>query len=272
MTVPHIFCIIPAFNEEANIGVLLGMLGAQQWRGRAFHVLVVDDGSTDRTAAIAAGHANTEVLRHATNLGCREAFLTGFRRALALAGDDDVVVTMEADTTSDLAVLEAMVSRVEGGADVVLASCYAPGGSVEGASPHRVILRACANWLPRACWPRPGIHTFSSFYRAFRARALRRAFLLYGDRLLEDQHFVSVVGMLLKLSLLPELRIEEVPMVLRCQERRGASKMRILRTTRGYLRFLTRERLITRRLQRLLLPASWCREATLAAREPRRPR
>ena len=80
--------VIPAFNEEANIGPVLDetqrVLSAAPEVG-AFEILVVDDGSTDATAARAeehaAGHGNVRVLRHGENRGIGAALKTGFAAA-----------------------------------------------------------------------------------------------------------------------------------------------------------------------------------------------
>ena len=56
---PHISVIIPARDEEANIGACLGSLLAQDYPDDRLHVLVVDDHSADHTAAIVEGLART---------------------------------------------------------------------------------------------------------------------------------------------------------------------------------------------------------------------
>ncbi len=81
--------------------------------------------------------------------------------------------------------------------------------------------------MPRVC-------TYSSFYRVYRAPFLEYALRSYGVRLIEERGFVCVVEMLLKFGLL-NARISEVPLRLDGQRRKGASKMKVLRTIRGYV-------------------------------------
>ncbi len=77
--------LIPAFNEEAAVGAVVK--GALKHAGR---VLVVDDGSSDRTGETAAA-AGAEVIRHPVNRGKGGALRTGLR-ALAERGSDPVIV------------------------------------------------------------------------------------------------------------------------------------------------------------------------------------
>ncbi len=77
--------LIPAFNEEAAVGAVVK--GALKYAGR---VLVVDDGSSDRTGRAAAA-AGAEVIRHPENRGKGGALRTGLR-ALAGRGSDPVIV------------------------------------------------------------------------------------------------------------------------------------------------------------------------------------
>ena len=238
--------VVPAYNEVQNIDALLrGMAVKLEDLRRPAHIVIVDDGSRDGTGARAEAYANklsVEVVRHPVNRGVGQAFRTGFARALEVAGPADVIVTKEADNTSDLGILEPMLTKIDAGADVVLASCYAPGGGVEGTTADRLILSAIANWLVRTCFPLRRLHTFSSFYRAYRADTLRRAFAAYDGRLLEFDGFVCMVEMLVKLGRLP-VRIEEVPMILKCDRRKGASKMVRSRTIADYGRLFAREML-----------------------------
>ena len=118
---PAISCVVPAFNEAANLGPLLTGLTAQltlltdRWE-----VIVVDDGSRDATpAAMAAWLVNPGVryLRLSRNFGKEAALTAGIDRA---AGD--VVLLMDADQQHPAALLPAMVTAWQQGADMVCAA------------------------------------------------------------------------------------------------------------------------------------------------------
>ena len=98
---PRIYVVLPAYNEAASMASLLRRLATLEveW-GRPLTVCVIDDGSSDGTAAIAEhGWSDLEVdLRtHAQNRGLGQAVHSGLRAVLELADDNDVVVVMDAD-------------------------------------------------------------------------------------------------------------------------------------------------------------------------------
>jgi len=168
-------------------------------------------------------------------MGPGAAFDLGFRTAVRSAGDEDIIVTMEADNTSDLDILEAMINRIEAGPDVVLASCYNAEGGVEGTTILRKVMSKGANFLIGLFSRDKDIKTFSSFYRCYRPEILRRAYRVYGEKFIEDKGFVCAVEIFLKLQKIGA-RMAEVPMVLKCDRRQGKSKMKIVKTILSYLR------------------------------------
>ena len=236
--------VIPAYNEGANIGQLLEGVDAAsrlESSGRC-RVLVGDDGSTDQTPQILrdfARHIPLESVRHPVNLGAGRAFLSGFKRALEVTQPDDIIVTMEADNTGDWGILPRMIQQTRNGCDIALASCYVREGRVEGTTWWRQILSRTANGMLRIVCPIPGVRTYSSFYRAYRQDILRRAMEMYGDDLIRERGFTCMLELLMKLQTLKP-RITEIPMILRCQLRKGKSKMKVGPTIAAYFRLMGR--------------------------------
>jgi hypothetical protein len=85
--------VIPAYNEEDNIGQVIPRIPASVC-GIETAILVVDDGSRDRTGDIARG-LGAAVARHVTNLGGGAALRTGYR--LMVDSGSRIVVTLDAD-------------------------------------------------------------------------------------------------------------------------------------------------------------------------------
>ncbi len=234
--------VVPAYNEERNVARLLDSICSLRIEGFRPSLLLVNDGSTDRTREVILGYADrlpVAVVDHPTNLGVGQGFRTGFAAALERLSDGDVIVTIEADNTSDLGILPAMLRQLDDGSDVSLASCYAPGGGVRGTTFIRVVLSKVANGIIRVLCGVSEVHTYSSFYRAYRVGSLRRVMAHYGNQFIEEPGFVCMVEVVAKLHR-RKLRLTEVPMVLDGAQRKGASKMKILRTIRGYLTFALR--------------------------------
>jgi dolichol-phosphate mannosyltransferase len=238
MPAPNFF-VLPAYNEEANIGRLLADLEARpDLYPAGSRVIVVDDGSEDRTADVVEAYRGplpVELVRLATNQGPGAAFRAGFEAALESSDEVAFVVTLESDTTSDLDALPAMLERARDGAELVLADWR-----MVNVPRFRRALSHGAGWFMRAGL---GVqaHTVSSFFRVYRASLLRDGFGRYGDTLIRERGFACKAELLAKLAALGA-RIEEVPVALDTSRRRGESKMPILKTTLCYWRMLARHR------------------------------
>jgi len=230
--------ILPIYNEAANLPELLASL--QHWaesRNEDCRIIAVNDGSTDGSAEVLRAFRGLplKLVQHAVNSGVAAVFISGFRAWSEFPmGPHDLIVTLEADNTSSLEILDDMVRLARSGCDVVLASCYARGGEVVGTNLLRSTLSFCANLILRCTPGMPAVSTFSSFYRIYRAPFLRRVLTAYSERLIEEHGYVCVVEMLIKFGVIGA-RISEVPLRLDGARRKGFSKMRILRTIRGYL-------------------------------------
>ncbi len=235
--------ITPALNEAPNLPRLFARLeAALAEMGREGELVLVDDGSRDDTVAVAQAHPGRMAVRcvsHPGNLGPGAAFRTGFRTARALHRPGDLWCTLESDNTSDPAILAEMARRAEAGADLVLASVYAPGGKVMGTSRTRKVLSVWANTLMRAAFGLPDVHTFTSFYRLYRGDFMLRALDAWGEDLVAERGFTCMAELLVKLHRLGA-RIEEVPMVLDGSQRVGTSRMRIWKNMVGHLGLLRR--------------------------------
>ena len=111
----NVTAIIPAFNEETTIGsvVLSTLMYVDQ-------VIVVDDGSSDRTSVIAEA-AGAEIIQHKSNEGKGAALRTGFQAI----GDRDIVVTLDGDGQHNpMEIPKLLKPIIDGEADIVNGSRY----------------------------------------------------------------------------------------------------------------------------------------------------
>jgi UDP-N-acetylglucosamine---dolichyl-phosphate N-acetylglucosaminyltransferase len=103
--------VVPAYNEGATIASVLTSI-----RG-SYDVVVIDDGSTDATATIAA-QCGAAVLQHCVNRGLGAALRTGFR--YACDAGYEVVVTLDADGQHDPDEIPRLLDAIHVGAAVVI--------------------------------------------------------------------------------------------------------------------------------------------------------
>ena len=120
ITPQNIIVVLPAYNEEVSIGSMVLLT-----KFYADNVIVVDDGSSDRTADIAK-EAGAEVIIHQINMGKGGALKTGFTVAASLGVD--VIVTMDSDGQHNPADIPKLIAPIiEGNADIVNGSRYLNG-------------------------------------------------------------------------------------------------------------------------------------------------
>lgn len=110
----RIIAVIPAFNEEKTIAEVL-----TNTRPFVDEIIVVNDGSSDRTAEIARAY-KAVVVTHVINRGLGAAIETGFE--VARRNSAEVVVTLDADGQHDPSEILKLIEAIERGADVVIGS------------------------------------------------------------------------------------------------------------------------------------------------------
>ena len=217
--IPWLYVVIPVFNESANIDRLCrGLKDIKSLLDHEFETryVIVNDGSTDDTVPRFQGNAlgdSLVILNHEVKQGPGAAFGTSFAYLGDMLEDNDWVLTMEGDNTSQLELLHSMLEKAPQGAEVILASPYSPGGKMSHVALHRLFLSHAANILARCILGLWGIHTLSSFYRLYNGHILKKLQSHYGVRIIKPSGFECAVEILIKLSKI-NARIVEVPMML----------------------------------------------------------
>jgi len=238
-----LWILLPAFEEEENLPDLLSNLAKtmRTWPDGAppYCVLVVDDGSADGTAEAArrATGLELEVLVHEVNQGLGAAMRTGIEHVLEHGAAEDLLIALDADNTHPTNLMPLMVEKAQAGADIVIASRYEPGAEIHGLDTFRIFVSWGASWLLRVMFPCARDYTCG--YRCYRVALLRWGAARYGADFLNQKGFSVMVDLLLKLRRKAS-RIEEVPLILRYDLKRGASKMNVASTAGTTLRLLGR--------------------------------
>ena len=249
MTTTNLFIVLPAYNEQDNLPSLIANLETVLERlckmGHERAYVVFDDGSTDSTCQILdeiAQKLPITVVQHPTNQGLGLTIRDGIKKASELAHGQDIVFAMDADNTHPAGLLIRMTERILEGNDIVIASRYRPGSRIVGLTKCRCLMSFGARLLFQLALPIPGVRDYTCGYRAYRAALLQKAFQLYGDALVQKKGFQCMSELLVRLSTLDPI-ITEVPMILRYDQKKGDSKMRVAQTVLGTLRLMAECRL-----------------------------
>ena len=138
---------IPCLNEEETLPAVLRDLPARIDGIDQIEVLIIDDGSQDRTVAIAREMGVDHIVRHPVNRGLAKAFQSGLERGLQLGAD--IIVNTDGDhqyAGSSIADLVAPI--VAGKADIVIGDRQVP--TLPHFSPLKKRFHALGSWIVRS--------------------------------------------------------------------------------------------------------------------------
>jgi dolichol-phosphate mannosyltransferase len=232
------YFLIPVFNESANLERLSGNLRNVLINEDKYYLFIDDHSSDDTVSKLMSlfSPKSSLVITKEKNTGPGDSFNRGFEWILEHSHDDqDVIVTLEADNTSDITILPEMIGFLSQNYNLVLASVYAEGGGFDKSSLLRRIISFIANKMLRLLF-NTKILTLSSFYRVYKitlVRDIRKNF----NHIISENGFVCMFEILLKAIRL-DAAVKEVPMVLNSRNRADKSKMKVLKTMFQYVRYI----------------------------------
>ncbi len=235
-----IWVLVPAYNEAKTLPTVLAQIDSEMRSHELdYRLLVIDDGSTDDTAKILIEAQKTlplTVISHFLNRGLGETERDAFEFVALHCDPSDLIVRVEGDATHDPNYIPILLKKIEDGYDVVNTSRFQPGGGQVGVSTYRTLVSLLANVFMRIVFPIRGIRDCSSGYRVYRGEVIQDAIQIYGDSFIQLRGlgFTSTLETIIKLYLLG-CRFNEIPFVLRYDQKQGDSKMVTSSTTLGYL-------------------------------------
>lgn len=192
--------IIPAYNEENCIEFTVEQLRAACPEA---DFVVVDDGSSDRTAEICL-ERGYPLLRLPVNLGIGGGMQTGYKYALEKGYD--IAVQMDADGQHDAAYLRALLRPIENGeADLVVGSRYLENRGFQSTSLRRAGIRFLSGLIRLLCGIR--VRDVTSGMRALNRKTLTLFAANYAQDYPEPEAILSAG--------LAGLRIAEVPVQMK---------------------------------------------------------
>ncbi len=237
--------VLPSYNEEVALSRLFPQFEQlNELLEEELHLLVVDDGSRDKTPVVARewrGSVPVSLIQFTQNRGYGAALEAGVRESAEHLGAGDLIATMDADDTHPPSYLESMLAAIDTrNLDVVIASRYSPGAKEEGVSWERRLLSRGASFVYRWAFHLPEVRDYSCGYRLFKAELIQRSLQQRGDLGL-GSGFYATGELLLRLREQTSA-FGEVPFELHYERKPTASKMPKAATVLGTLRFLWRVR------------------------------
>jgi glycosyltransferase involved in cell wall biosynthesis len=206
--------IVPAFNEEHTVARVIAEIRAFD---PGFAIVVVDDGSTDRTAVVAE-RLGVQVLRLPFNLGIGGAVQTGYQ--YALDNGFELAVQVDGDGQHNPQEIARLVDPIlEGKADMVVGTRFVEGGGYRGTRLRRVGIHLFAGVVSLMVGQR--VTDTTSGFRAVNRKGIR----LFAADYPHDYPEVEATVLLAR----HRLRMVEVPVVMRIRET-GSSSITALRS------------------------------------------
>lgn len=176
MTSPELSIIIPAYNEESLIVSTLDCLQSYlSARQEEYEIIVVDDGSRDRTVAVVEDwqkkhHPELHLLVNPENMG------KGFSiRRGVLESRGQMIIFTDADLPYELNAIEGFLEALRNGCDLAIGSRVLPGSEVRGVPMLRYIAGQVFSWMVQAVLFQ-GLPDTQCGFKSFRAEAAREIF------------------------------------------------------------------------------------------------
>jgi dolichol-phosphate mannosyltransferase len=221
--------VIPMFNEAENVEATLNRVeeALASFKG-TYEIIAVNDGSLDNTLEILermqSQNEKIKVVSYPKNIGRGMALRKGFEEFRG-----EIVVSIDADLSYDPHYILDLVNTLRAGQDIdlVLASPYMPGGSVQNVPAHRLWISKLGNKILRFAMPNR-IYTSTGIFRAYRKRVL--------DSLELESDGKEIHLEILSKALALGYRVKEIPAIL-TGRKKGRSKFKLKKTAISHLVF-----------------------------------
>jgi dolichyl-phosphate beta-glucosyltransferase len=148
MTTPDISMIVPAYNEEDLIlGTLDGLQDYFKTRNETYEIIVVDDGSRDKTVPLVEewrGRTGVDLrlLVNEKNMGKGFSVRRGVEESFG-----KYLIFIDADLPYELDAIEGFLNTLRGGYDLAIGSRVVPGSAVTGVPPLRFFAGQVFSWM-----------------------------------------------------------------------------------------------------------------------------
>lgn len=216
--------VIPTYNEEENIGLIIDAIHEEEKLiSDRVVVVIVDGNSTDKTSEIVKGRGilvdNIYLINEKEKSGLGAAYVRGMKYSMETL-HADAIVEMDADFQHDPKDIKRLIAKINEGYDYVIGSRYVHGGSIPKSwAFHRKFLSYVGNLFSRLVLFFPEIHDVTSGFRISRSSVISKVNL----DLLEEKAYTYKIQLLYEMRK-AGARLSEIPIKFGLRDR-GDSKM-----------------------------------------------
>ena len=250
--------LLPVFNEEQNILPLLSNL-QNLWTNKQIKeigkIIIVDDGSYDKTSEIilefiekikSSPNISLEIkyIKHSKNCGLGAAIKTGFEFVINQeTNKNDVLITMDGDSSHRVDQMISIIENINNGYELVICSRYVEGRLVKGVPFLRVLISNLGSLIFQIFFPIKNIKDYTCGYRGYNIKYLSKVYSNYKN-MFSENGFTCQADILIKLYLFNKnIKAKEIPINLRYDLKKGASKMRLIQNITATLKLILKRKL-----------------------------
>lgn len=165
-----VFVQIPCLNEEETLPLVLESIPTKIPNVDEIHILIIDDGSTDKTIEIAKKHGVKHFVKHRRNMGLARSFRDGVDYALTHGAD--IVVNTDGDNQYPQAMITELVQPIIAGkADIVIGDRQTQ--TIAHFSPFKKLMQRFGSWVVNKA-AGTNLPDAASGFRAYSRKSLYR--------------------------------------------------------------------------------------------------
>ena len=245
-----LYILFPVYNEEKNLRRLIQGI-FREFSSEDIRIIAVNDGSDDNSLKILQEELRpSDVIRtKLINMNVGAAFSEAIQIFISIGNENDLLILMETDLTSDVAYLKLLAENIqEHDQDIVIASRYQSGGCYRNFPILRRILSYGVNRLLGVLFPIKNVFDYSIFFRAYSWRILAEMKEYFGAHgIIQGKGFSANAELLVKASYL-NAKIAEIPFIYDYGKKDGKSKILILHSMLEYLRLIVYLKMISKKI------------------------
>lgn len=238
-----LYAMLPCYNEELNIGVLIDEWMEQKEKllaeGFDLQVRAIDDCSKDNTKQIILEKqeqykGNVELIAHEVNKNLCGGLNTSISFFLQNGKEGDLMCLMDGDATHSPRYVHSMIAKIGSDKECIIASRYCKESNVVGVAAHREFMSDMAKLYYSMVLKVPGVKDYTCGYRLYTLNSIQRMVDRFGENPIKEKSFACMMELLFKLYL-TGTKFDEVGFELRYDKKQGESKMKVLTTMRKSL-------------------------------------